>query len=166
MRRNRGFTLVEAMVALIVLSVGLLGIAALYVETLRANRTSLYRTQAVNMATDIGDRMRSNRNPAAAYACGSPCDLMQVVEHRPVALVAADALHRPDGGRQRHRHRRPHRLDEPDCGAIARRQCGCDLYRANGDDAHFVRRRRELGRTRPGRSSDLPAPDRDLRTPQ
>lgn len=72
--RNRGFTLVEAMVALIVLSVGLLGIAALYVETLRANRTSLYRTQAVNMATDIGDRMRSNRNPAAAYACGSPCD--------------------------------------------------------------------------------------------
>jgi type IV pilus assembly protein PilV len=71
---NRGFTLVEAMVALIVLSVGLLGIAALYVETLRANRTSLYRTQAVNMATDIGDRMRSNRNPANAYACGSPCD--------------------------------------------------------------------------------------------
>ena len=74
LRCNRGFTLVEAMVALIVLSVGLLGIAALYVETLRANRTSLYRTQAVNMATDIGDRMRSNRNPAAAYACGSPCD--------------------------------------------------------------------------------------------
>jgi len=73
-RRNHGFTLVEAMVALIVLSVGLLGIAALYVETLRANRTSLFRTQAVNMATDIGDRMRSNRNPANAYACGSPCD--------------------------------------------------------------------------------------------
>jgi type IV pilus assembly protein PilV len=74
LRRDRGFTLVEAMVALIVLSVGLLGIAALYVETLRANRTSLYRTEAVNLATDIGDRMRSNRNPANAYACGSPCD--------------------------------------------------------------------------------------------
>lgn len=73
LRRNRGFTLVEAMVALIVLSVGLLGIAALYVETLRANRTSLYRTQAVNMATDVGDRMRSNRNPADAYDCGGAC---------------------------------------------------------------------------------------------
>ncbi len=76
-RRNRGFTLIEAMVALIVLSVGLLGIAALYVETLRANRTSLYRTQAVNMATDIGDRMRSNRDPALAvagfYDCGGAC---------------------------------------------------------------------------------------------
>ncbi len=74
LRRDGGFTLVEAMVALLVLSVGLLGIAALYVETLRANRTSLYRTQAVNMATNIGDRMRSNRNPAGAYACGTPCD--------------------------------------------------------------------------------------------
>ncbi len=73
-RRNGGFTLVEAMVALIVLSVGLLGIAALYVETLRANRTSLHRTEAVNLATDIADRMRSNRLPADAYACASPCD--------------------------------------------------------------------------------------------
>ena len=82
-RRNGGFTLVEAMVALIVLSVGLLGIAALYVETLRANRTSLHRTEAVNLATDIADRMRSNRdlpfsdpgfNGLGFYDCGSPCD--------------------------------------------------------------------------------------------
>jgi type IV pilus assembly protein PilV len=68
-----GFTLIEAMVALIVLSVGLLGIAAMYVETLRANRTSLYRTQAVTLATDIADRMRANRAPVNAYACGDPC---------------------------------------------------------------------------------------------
>jgi len=70
----RGFTLVEAMVALIVLSIGLLGIAALYVETLRAGRTSLYRSEAVNLATDLADRMRANRVPANAYACGNPCD--------------------------------------------------------------------------------------------
>jgi len=63
------------MVALIVLSVGLLGIAAMYVETLRANRTSLFRTQAVTLASDIADRMRANRVPANAYACGTPeCD--------------------------------------------------------------------------------------------
>jgi type IV pilus assembly protein PilV len=71
---SRGFTLVEAMVALIVLSIGLLGIAALYVETLRAGRTSLYRTEAVNLATDLADKMRSNRVPANAYACGNPCN--------------------------------------------------------------------------------------------
>lgn len=69
----RGFSLIEAMVALLVLSIGLLGIAALYVETLRASRTALYRTEAVVHATDLADRMRANRNPANAYACGSPC---------------------------------------------------------------------------------------------
>lgn len=68
-----GFTLVEALVALVVLSIGLLGIAALYVETLRASRTSLYRTEAVTLATDLADRMRANRNPADAYDCGDPC---------------------------------------------------------------------------------------------
>ena len=69
----RGFSLIEAMVALLVLSIGLLGIAALYVETLRASRTALYRTEAVVQATDLADRMRANRNPANAYACGNPC---------------------------------------------------------------------------------------------
>lgn len=71
--RQRGFTLVEAMVALLVLSIGLLGIAALYVETLRSGRTALYRTSAVNFAGDIADRIRANRNPVNAYACGNPC---------------------------------------------------------------------------------------------
>lgn len=74
-RRNRGFTLIEAMVALLVLSIGLLGIAALYVETLKAGRTSVYRTHAVNFATDLADRMRSNRLPASAYNCNGTCDM-------------------------------------------------------------------------------------------
>ncbi len=72
-RCDGGFTLVEALVALVVLSIGLLGIAALYVETLRASRTSLYRTEAVTLATDLADRMRANRAPADAYDCGDPC---------------------------------------------------------------------------------------------
>jgi len=62
-----GFTLVEVLVALVVLSIGLLGIAALYVETLRANRSALVRTQAITLASDLADRIRSNRDPADAY---------------------------------------------------------------------------------------------------
>jgi type IV pilus assembly protein PilV len=62
-----GFTLVEALVALVVLSIGMLGIAALYMETLRASRSALYRTEAVTMAADLADRIRANRNPANAY---------------------------------------------------------------------------------------------------
>ena len=72
-RSHSGFTLIEAMVALVVLSIGLLGIAALYVETLRASRTSLNRSVAVTLATGLADRMRANRNPADAYDCAGAC---------------------------------------------------------------------------------------------
>jgi type IV pilus assembly protein PilV len=72
-RRDSGFTLVEILVALIVLSIGMLGIAALYLESLRAGRSALIRTDAVNLAADLGDRIRANRVPANAYACPSPC---------------------------------------------------------------------------------------------
>jgi type IV pilus assembly protein PilV len=66
-RKVRGFTLVEVLIALIVLSIGLLGIAAMYVETLRANRSALVRTQAIALASDLADRIRANRAPADNY---------------------------------------------------------------------------------------------------
>jgi type IV pilus assembly protein PilV len=65
---HRGFSLVEVMVALMVLSIGMLGIAALYVESLRAGRTAIYRTQAVNLASDMAERIRANTDAGAAYA--------------------------------------------------------------------------------------------------
>jgi type IV pilus assembly protein PilV len=65
--RARGFSIVEALVALVVLSIGMLGIAALYVESLRAGRSAIYRTQAVNLATDLADRIRANRRGGQAY---------------------------------------------------------------------------------------------------
>ncbi|MGH8494521.1 MAG: type IV pilus modification protein PilV [Gammaproteobacteria bacterium] len=55
-----GFTLIEALVALVVLSIGMLGIAALYVESLKAGRSAIYRTQAVALAADMADRIRAN----------------------------------------------------------------------------------------------------------
>ncbi len=63
----RGFSLVESLVALVVLSVGMLGIAGLYVSSLKAGRSALVRTQAVNLATDIADRIRANRAGRGAY---------------------------------------------------------------------------------------------------
>lgn len=69
-----GFTLVEVLIALVVLSIGMLGIAALYLESLRASRSALVRTEAVTLASDIADRMRANRNPTDAYDCGGTCE--------------------------------------------------------------------------------------------
>ena len=66
-RSQRGFNLVEAMVTLIVLSVGMIGIASLYGQGLGAGRTALYRTEAVNLAADMADRIRVNRLGGNAY---------------------------------------------------------------------------------------------------
>lgn len=65
---QHGFTMVEVLVALVVLAIGLLGIAALYLDSLRAGRSAIYRTQAVNLAADVADRIRANRLGIAAYA--------------------------------------------------------------------------------------------------
>lgn len=62
-----GFTMVEVLVALVVLAIGLLGIAALLLKSLQSGRTAVYRTQAVNLAADLADRIRMNRTAQAAY---------------------------------------------------------------------------------------------------
>lgn len=67
-RVPHGFTLVEVLVSLVVLSVGMLGIAGLYVAGMRSASGSIYRMQAVNLASDIADRIRANRTANVAYA--------------------------------------------------------------------------------------------------
>ena len=69
-----GFTLVEVLVAWLVLSVGLLGMAALQLESLRASRAALRHTQAAILVADMADRVRANREPVDAYDCGGTCD--------------------------------------------------------------------------------------------
>ncbi len=66
-KSQSGFTMVETLVALVVLAIGMLGIAALYLNSLQAGRTAIYRTQAVNLAADLADQIRSNRTAIAAY---------------------------------------------------------------------------------------------------
>ena len=59
-RSNAGFTLIEALVALAVLSIGLLGLAMLQVQGMKFTTESYFRTQATLLAYDIMDRMRAN----------------------------------------------------------------------------------------------------------
>lgn len=60
-RREHGFSLIEALVTIVILSTGMLGIAALYVESLKSGHTALARTKAINLAADMADRIRVNR---------------------------------------------------------------------------------------------------------
>lgn len=66
--KHAGFSIVEVMVALVVLAVGMLGIASLYVTTLRSSGSAMSRMQAVNLVTDLSDRIRANRLARDAYA--------------------------------------------------------------------------------------------------
>lgn len=58
--RQKGFTLLEVLVAMLVLSIGLLGLAGLMASSLRNNHSAYYRTQATWLAYDVIDRMRVN----------------------------------------------------------------------------------------------------------
>lgn len=55
-----GFTLIEAMVSMVVLAVGMLGIAGMYIEGLRSGHMSISYTNAVTLAADMADRIRAN----------------------------------------------------------------------------------------------------------
>ena len=92
-RCERGFTLVEAMVALVVLAVGMLGIAGLYVTTLRSSGGAIYRMQAVNLAADLADRIRANPGGQLAYtlpAANNNCYGAGSVDCAPALLAAND----------------------------------------------------------------------------
>lgn len=58
-RRVRGFSMIEVMIAVLVLSLGLLGMAALQSVSLRYNQSANYRTQATNLAYEFIDTARS-----------------------------------------------------------------------------------------------------------
>ncbi len=62
-----GFGMVEMLVAVVVLSIGMLGVVAMQVESVRANRSAVLRNQAITMINDLQDRILANRLARAAY---------------------------------------------------------------------------------------------------
>ena len=62
----KGFSLIEILVALVVMSLGLLGFAALQIAGLSSNKIALDRSQASILAYEIIDSMRANRDAAVA----------------------------------------------------------------------------------------------------
>lgn len=57
---SKGFTLVEVMVAMVIFSIGLLGLAGLQSLGLTNNQTAFLRTTAMQQAYNMADRMRNN----------------------------------------------------------------------------------------------------------
>lgn len=66
-RRQRGLSLIEVLVSVLVLAIGLLGIGAMQAYALRGGQSSLESSQAVMATNQIIEAMRLNRANAAAY---------------------------------------------------------------------------------------------------
>lgn len=60
-KNEQGFTLLEAMIAVLVLAIGLLGMAHLHLLSMKVNQSAQYRSQATFLATDMLDKMRANQ---------------------------------------------------------------------------------------------------------
>jgi type IV pilus assembly protein PilV len=63
-----GFTLIEVLVAMTVLTVGMLGAATLLLDGLQASRIALQHAHAVALTADVADSIRANRGGGPAYA--------------------------------------------------------------------------------------------------
>lgn len=88
MKKQSGFTLLEVMVAMVVLSIGLLGLAGLMASSMRNNQGAYHRTQATWLAYDALDRVRANRDGALAGAYAGAAALGAPVACAPLTAPA------------------------------------------------------------------------------
>jgi type IV pilus assembly protein PilV len=79
--RQNGFSLIELLIALLILAIGLLGMASLMMTSMKSNQSASMRSQASWLAYDIIERMRSNSTEAIqgneyviAAAAAAPAD--------------------------------------------------------------------------------------------
>jgi type IV pilus assembly protein PilV len=70
MRRQLGISLIEVMVTLLILAIGLLGMAALQWRLQQSEMEAYQRSQALLLVNDMAQRMTINRNAAGDYVTG------------------------------------------------------------------------------------------------
>lgn len=98
---QRGFTLIESLVAFLMVSIGMLGIASLQTMSIRAGYDAHLNTVAMIKAGEIMDRIRANPTQVNAYAVGTggtgtnnACnDTGSVSACSPAQLAADDIFH-------------------------------------------------------------------------
>ncbi len=74
-KRTSGFSLIEVLVTLLILSIGLLGIAALQSRLHLSEAEAYQRAQALILLQDMESRLAANRNAAASYVTGASSPL-------------------------------------------------------------------------------------------
>lgn len=75
--KNSGFSLLELLVTLVILSIGLLGLGLMQTTGLGLTKSAYARTQAMMLASDIADRIRANEGAAASYVGTSASTIVE-----------------------------------------------------------------------------------------
>lgn len=117
-RAQRGAGLIEVLVAVLIMSIGLLGVAAMQAVTLRNTQSAAGRSQAVMHAHAMLDVLRANREVAiiGQYDMGWTCELP---EPAPDSRIVTDVRHWMDAVQQA--------LGSDSCGRIACRADTCTV---------------------------------------
>lgn len=89
-RDQQGVSLIEVLVAVLVMGVGLLGIAAMQTTALRNSQSALERSQAVIQTYSIIDAMRANRAAALANEYNQGAMTCTAPTGAPTTLAQAD----------------------------------------------------------------------------
>src|SRR5260370_42034667 len=71
-RPQRGFTLMEVLVSMLIAVIGLLGLVGMQMRSQQAELEAYQRAQAVILLSDILDRINTNRGGATCYAGATP----------------------------------------------------------------------------------------------
>ena len=87
-KHNRGFTLLEVLVSLVILAVGLLGFAGMQARMLKLNQSASERSVAIMTSYSILDAIRANRSEALAgsYNLEKTCSVPESASN----LIASD----------------------------------------------------------------------------
>lgn len=88
-RRSRGVTMLEVLIAIVILTIGLLGVAGMQAQMQNAEVEAYQRAQAIVLLQDMVDRINSNRRNAASYVTVEPLGTDSVIDCTAPATVAA-----------------------------------------------------------------------------
>lgn len=87
---QRGASMIELLVALVIFAFGTLGLAGLQTQALAFSQGSLYRSQATALTDDILDRMRTDRTNAKGGFWNTPLNEAAASISSPVTIARID----------------------------------------------------------------------------
>jgi prepilin-type N-terminal cleavage/methylation domain-containing protein len=86
-KKSKGFTLMEVMIAIVVLSVALLALAGLQIVSIRGNSFGNYMTEAITTAKDLMEEMKNKQWEQIQGSTDDPPGASGVTYHRVCTVV-------------------------------------------------------------------------------